>query len=223
VSLSQHVGVERIPAAGELCPRPTPTDALVLCSSFIAGVGFYNHKFFLSFVLYAFLGCTFVCIVGFPDFFRAVGEGPARVIAGTGRARSLAAAALGPGKGAVLGPASPGSGVSEHSAVTSAMLVVGYILTSAFSFALGIFVLFHAYLVARGKTTIEMYEIDPFRAARVARYDLGLWENMRLVFGDAKAHWPLPTRCGIEGDGLSFARPGDVPRASPTADGGGHV
>eukprot|EP00173_Palmaria_palmata_P002121 Plantae.Rhodophyta-Palmaria_palmata.ctg23030.p2 GENE.Plantae.Rhodophyta-Palmaria_palmata.ctg23030~~Plantae.Rhodophyta-Palmaria_palmata.ctg23030.p2 ORF type:complete len:143 (-),score=10.21 Plantae.Rhodophyta-Palmaria_palmata.ctg23030:96-524(-) len=95
-------------------------------------------------------------------------------------------------------------------ALWSATLVVGYILTSAFSFALAIFVIFHGYLVARGRTTIEMYDIaDPTQAARIARYNLGARENVRLVFGQFKSHWPLPTRYGIEGDGLGYSRTAD--------------
>jgi hypothetical protein len=147
-------------------------------------VGFLNHKFFLLFVVYAFFGCTFVAVVGFPAFIHAIGEGR-------------------------------GDAPVEISPVSSAVLVVGYILMAAFSLALSVFVMFHAYLVARGRSTIELYDvIDPVRAARIARYDLGMRENMRLVFGNSKWHWPLPTRFGIEGDGLSYNRATDVTEVS---------
>lgn len=137
-----------------------------------------------------------MCIVAFPNFFQAVGDAPRRVVAATGKAESHSAF-----RDRELSPAS------------AAILVVGYILTSAFSFALGIFVLFHAYLVCKGRTTVEMYDIvDPVRAARVARYDLGMSENIRLVFGNYRAFWLLPTRFGVEGDGLSY------PRSAPLAE-----
>lgn len=170
------------------------------------GVGFYNHKFFVSFIIYAFLGCTFVAVVGFPAFLHAIGEGPGRVAQGAGRGAALRRAVVVSSRAYLQASRSSGA-TRELSAMSSALLVIGYILTAAFSFALAIFVLFHAYLVARGRTTIEMYDIvDPVRATRIAGYDLGWRENVRLVFGNNKWHWPLPTRFGIEGDGLYFNR-----------------
>lgn len=183
-------------------------------------VGFYNHKFFISFVFYAFLGCTFVAIVGLPAFFNAIGEGHGRITPsgggahGSSRTASLILAVFRSmfwmplAVASLLQTDSPWA-TGELAPLTSALLVVGYILTAAFSFALSLFVLFHAYLVIRGRTTIEMYDIvDPVRAARIAGYDLGWRENLRLVLGNKKWHWPLPTRYGIEGDGLGYSRAG---------------
>lgn len=154
---------------------------------------------FLSFVAYAFLGCTFVCLVGCPQFLHAIGESVQL-------------------SGRFIRPAVPVPGArrggSEMSWVNPALwdtaLIVGYIITSAFAVALSIFVLFHGYLVARGRTTIEMY-VDPVRSAQILRYNLGVRENLRLALGNYKSHWPLPTRYGIEGDGLSYNTSGPPP------------
>ncbi len=169
-------------------------------------MGFFNHKFFVSFVLYAFIGCSFVSVVGFRGFLALVGEAPARVLEHSG-GRPLAAVEI-PKVG--LNVARSNSGVVTDfstSPVLSAVFIVGYIMTSAFSFALGIFVAFHLYLVTRGKTTIEIYDtMDQARAARIARYDLGVQQNFKLVFGNSVWLWPLPTRQRIDGDGLSYER-----------------
>lgn len=185
-------------------------------------VGFYNHKFFLSFVFYAFLGCTFVAIAGLPTFLNAIGEGPGSIghsggdVHGSGRIASLVRTSVRvmvslPMSMASLLTSNSSWATGQLSPLMSALIVMGYILTASFSFALSIFVLFHTYLVVRGRTTIEMYDIvDPVRAARIAAYDLGWRENVRLVFGNYKLHWPLPTRYGIEGDGLSYHRAGSA-------------
>lgn len=83
--------------------------------------------------------------------------------------------------------------------------MIGYITSTAFAFALAIFVILHFYLVAKGRTTIELYEItDPTRAGRVAEYDLGFRKNFRKVCGRVPLCWFLPTRAYVEGDGVSY-------------------
>lgn len=100
-----------------------------------------------------------------------------------------------------------GTGSSFHSTAYTAVLLVGYILTSAFAFALGIFAAFHGYLVYKGRTTIEMYDtVDVVRARQVAEYDLGARANCFSVFGNSPVTWIFPVRYGIPGDGLSYAR-----------------
>lgn len=194
-------------------------------------VGFYNHKFFVSFVFYAFLGCTFVAIAGLPAFLNAIGEGPGRVGHGGANAHGssrIAATLLAAFRVMFWVPMSVASLLTSDSSwatgklspLMSTLIIVGYILSASFSFALSIFVLFHAYLALRGRTTIEMYDIvDPVRAARIAGYDLGWRENLRLVLGNNKWHWLLPTRYGIEGDGLSYARAGSALEHAENGDG----
>lgn len=85
--------------------------------------------------------------------------------------------------------------------------MVGYITTSSFAFALAIFVMLHFYLIAKGRTTIEMYELgDPIRARRVLQYDLGLAKNISSVCGTVPLCWFFPTRAFIEGDGTRWER-----------------
>lgn len=145
-------------------------------------VSFLNHKFFLSFITYAFLGCLFVTLVGFGQVAKIIfdpGNAPVRK-----------------------------ANVSEAFETAT---VVGYILCLAFTFALMMFVLFHLWLVMKGKTTIELYEIvDPERSSRVQMYDLGAMENFRRACGNEAMCWLCPTRAHIDGDGLTYERVGDT-------------
>ncbi len=132
---------------------------------------------------YAFLGCLFVSVVSFSTAEKIVFE----PIDTPSNAKN-----------------NPVSGVFDT------CTVVGYVMCVAFTFALAIFVVFHAYLVAKGRTTIELYEIaDPQRASRVALYDLGPALNFRRACGNVPFCWLFPTRAYIEGDGLSYERVGD--------------
>ena len=93
------------------------------------------------------------------------------------------------------------------SSTLKTLAMVGYITSIAFAFALAIFVILHLYLVAKGRTTIEMYELtDQMRAARVLEYDLGFAKNFRKVFGSVPFWWFFPTRVYVEGDGLDYER-----------------
>lgn len=166
-------------------------------------VSFYNHKFFVSFITYAFLGCLFVSIVSFPTFYAIISTS---AIPRT-RAHLLS-------KTLPLTFATVRRTVPINSTTTiplskslQTICMIGYIMCAAFAFALGVFVCFHAYLVAKGRTTIEMYELtDPTRAARVAEFDLGPSRNFRKVFGNVPICWFFPTRAYIEGDGLQYER-----------------
>jgi palmitoyltransferase ZDHHC2/15/20 len=171
-------------------------------------VGFYNHKFFVSFVSYAFLGCLFVAIVAFPTFLAAIGEAGPRV-----RPRADSGASVSGGRGRKMlvrvmsAAAEYGRHMPRQDSVTSLVLVVGYIIVSSFALALLVFVGFHWFLVCKGLTTIELYDLtDPVRASRVARYNLGAWNNIKNVFGSNPFYWPFPTRYGVPGDGLSYPR-----------------
>ncbi len=89
--------------------------------------------------------------------------------------------------------------------------IIGWVLCLTFAFALTFFVGFHAYLVTRGKTTIELYESsDPERIARIAEYNVGAARNWRLVCGNVPLCWPFPVRTYIEGDGLDWPRNQDI-------------
>lgn len=149
-------------------------------------VGFHNHKFFLSFVTHGFLGCLFVTVVALPTFMEMIAVHTKATVSST-----FSVATLLP---------STWQGIS----------MMGFICVSAFTFALLVFVCLHFYLVARGRTTIEMYELtDPMRAPQVALYDLGVRRNFRAVCGAVPICWFLPTRAYVDGDGLIYERKHD--------------
>lgn len=146
-----------------------------------------NHKFFLAFVTYACIGCTFVTVYAFPTMSSVIFE------------PLPTSTSLANRHGSFSGP--PMSTALESAAV------IGWILCLTFAFALLFFVLFHSYLVTRGKTTIELYESsDPERVARIAEYNVGVARNWRLACGNVPACWPFPVRAHIEGDGVSWPR-----------------
>lgn len=154
-------------------------------------VSFINHKFFISFVFYACIGCTFVAVAAFPTMASVVFQ-PMPPQYAT-KAASVYALPL--------------------SSTLETCAVIGYIVCVAFAFALAIFVCFHTYLVTKGRTTIELYEAsEPERAARIAQYDLGAAANWRGVCGSVPMCWLFPVRAFIEGDGLSWPRNGSVDR-----------
>lgn len=182
--------------AATLTPR---LFTLLYCVQYVY-LSLHSHKFFICFITYAFIGCVFVCILGFPEFLAAIGDG-SKHLSDTKRRPAVNSPNI------MTSKRGHASSTPERSPAHSAVFLIGYILTSAFAFALSMFVVFHAYLLLRGKTTIEMYDIvDPGRAARVGQYDLGPRENFRLTCGSTPLCWLLPTRYGIEGDGLSFQR-----------------
>lgn len=181
-------------------------------------VSFYNHKFFVSFVCYAFLGCILITIISFPTFTDIISlpnrsfslaEGNNQTIhkitgPGSSLHTTLTAQILTKLTSRNL---SSFSAASQLSTTMKTIVMIGYIMSSAFTFALGVFVAIHFYLVAKGRTTIEMYEVmDPVRGPVVNRYDLGLVRNIRSVCGTVPFCWLCPTRAFIDGDGVQYER-----------------
>lgn len=179
-------------------------------------VSFYNHKFFVSFVTYAFVGCFLVAILAFPTFADIIALPSPRVISATN-----GQGADGGGRGETIGARltilsivrvahltfTQFSAASKLPVLLKTLVMVGYITSSAFAFALAIFVGLHFFLVSKGRTTIEMYEMtDPVRAPFVSEYNLGFSENIRRVCGPVPLCWFFPTRAFIPGDGLSYDR-----------------
>lgn len=174
-------------------------------------VSFYNHKFFVSFIGYAFIGCLFVAVVAFPTFAAVLSAKP-RLVKAPQKGGWDVVRLLGSGVDFCVGVLrrakfSEYANLDEMSPALKTLALVGYITSGAFAFALAIFVGLHFYLVAKGRTTIEMYELtDPTRATRVLEYDLGAAKNFRKVFGTVPLCWFFPTRAYVEGDGLTYER-----------------
>lgn len=174
---------------------------------FIANcVGAGNHKFFLSFIFWAFLGTLFTTVVAGPAFFRVLTNAGGHV--GARRPRHVAAAAHAlydaAAEAVLLRRAAGGSVVGgpdpPQRADLTALLLGGYILNTSFTFALGIFVAMHAYLLSHGRTTIEMYELaDAQRLASARAYDLGVRPNVVATCGPSWYLWGVPTTVGLHG------------------------
>jgi len=182
-------------------------------------VGAGNHKFFLSFIFWAFVGTLFTTVVAGPAFFRIltgagghVGSRRSRhhaVHLLTTAASEVAAAVVrvstasgGAGGGSGNGGVVVGGPGPPPRADVTALILAGYILNTSFTFALGIFVAMHAYLLSHGRTTIEMYELaDEARRASARAYDLGVWPNVVATCGSHWYLWGMPTTLGLPGGG----------------------
>lgn len=186
-------------------------------------ISFYNHKFFIAFVTYAFLGCVIVSVVSFPTFVDIISlPKHSSVLADNGmgqRWSRFVILLIKPWRMvAVLidNHAIPNiirlsmsqfSAASKLPNMLKTAVMIGYIVSSAFAFALGVFVTLHFFLLSKGRTTIEMYEMtDPVRAPLVAQYDLGFSQNVRTVCGSVLLCWLCPTRAFIDGDGIRYER-----------------
>jgi len=77
----------------------------------------------------------------------------------------------------------------------------GIVVSSVVSAVMVPFVGFHSWLLSRNMTTIEYYET--YRSRRHITYDVGLFENIRSVFGDEWWLWLLPVS-GPSTSGLSY-------------------
>jgi hypothetical protein len=82
-----------------------------------------SHKFFVSFIAYAFIGCLFVCVVAFPEFLELIGE--------TTRPSTTSSRHGSP----LMSPRKLDAMAAGRSSIATAVFVVGYILTSAFAVA----------------------------------------------------------------------------------------
>lgn len=173
-------------------------------------VSFYNHKFFIGFVTYALLGCVQVAIVSFPTFIGIISLSASTASNfRTDHLATFARVLL-----SVRLSLKSFSVADQLFEPVKSMAMIGYITTSAFCFALSVFVAMHFYLTAKGRTTIEMYEItDPARVPFVMQYDLGIAKNFKSVCGSRPLYWIFPTRAYIEGDGLSYQRRCDIESA----------
>jgi len=81
-----------------------------------------------------------------------------------------------------------------------------YLMLCLLSVGLVCFWGFHTYLLMLNYTTIEFLEKRGCSPApdHINRYDVGVWGNVTSVLGESVFEWLLPTRCSVDGDGLSF-------------------
>ena len=92
---------------------------------------------------------------------------------------------------------------AAHASLHNQTIVFVFVLTLSVLFALTLFLLWHAYLVATNQTTIEFYSnrMDASDARKrgerwVNPYSIGIRGNFEQVFGATRnvASWLLPSR-----------------------------
>lgn len=78
------------------------------------------------------------------------------------------------------------------------------LISLVFVFALGMFLAFQLFLLARGQTTIEYME---GKGGRHYSSRTSAWWNVRQALGPNPLLWLVPTSLGVPGNGLSWALP----------------
>ncbi|GBG30738.1 Palmitoyltransferase [Hondaea fermentalgiana] len=173
-------------------------------------VGFFNRKFFIQFVGYAFVTCFFASLALYL-VIRDDSVPGLRIHSGVIKSTSFNK------KDGRMSPGGSGIGDDDKSAILdmlglgsfglSMMTLLGAIIDGVFTFSLSIFFSAHMWLTFRNQTTIEgNYASRPYRLSR--------GENFRQVFGAKPLYWFLPLYGdGPVGDGVHW------PRADGTWDG----
>eukprot|EP00760_Papus_ankaliazontas_P001834 PhM_4_TR1063/c0_g1_i1/m.83410/K20028/ZDHHC2_15_20; palmitoyltransferase ZDHHC2/15/20 len=138
-------------------------------------VGFFNQKFFLLFILYITMCCTFVGLTAWEALWHSFD------FLAEKQPRQL------------------------FKAIRAINFAFSYIVVVVFSVSLGMFVSFHFGLVMKNTTTIERLEkMDRLRGMHQHHmYDVGWRENFIAVFGEKWYLWLLPIAT-TPGDGTLF-------------------
>jgi len=80
-------------------------------------------------------------------------------------------------------------------------MVLMYMLALTLSMVVTAFCIFHLWLIAIGKTTLEHCE-----KAGTRSYGASIWANYKEVFGDNIFLWLLPVKPNYKGEGVSFIK-----------------
>ena len=150
-----------------------------------------NYKFFLLSLFYGALCSAWVIASTLPEVIAA--WPPFSSVAASSDAPALQHAA------AVLDAVS--AGVHSQAAVDAAVLVTLVCAVLALvpcALALGV----HLWLVAQGRTFYEWRLARSGRRAGKSLFDYGALNNFSLTLGIYPLLWLLPTRSGIEGNGI---------------------
>jgi len=184
-----------------------------------SAIGFYNYKYYLLTVFYGF--CTSAWVVGscLPD---VISKWPpfASAPSASGTPVNLRAAAANPSmvisdhlasaqhrlEHSLSAMASTLTNTDEASQwVVDATLLFTLIAAALLLVVCLVLCGLHAYLVARGFTLCEWRQVlDGKRGRGTSLFDYGMLHNLALTLGVYPTLWLLPTRSGIEGNGIFF-------------------
>eukprot|EP01059_Diplonema_ambulator_P011084 TRINITY_DN21058_c0_g1_i1.p1 TRINITY_DN21058_c0_g1~~TRINITY_DN21058_c0_g1_i1.p1 ORF type:complete len:330 (+),score=32.35 TRINITY_DN21058_c0_g1_i1:46-1035(+) len=144
-------------------------------------VGFYNRKFFVLFVMYTFIGCTWVCITMLSVF-------QDQLLPFFGKTSS------GPPTTSTPAPRSDDDDIPQY---TRILFGLAFVINALFSLILSCFTYYHVKMALFNETTIE--------GTSLPQYNISLRENWEQVFGSNPFFWFLPFwGPGPNGDGIRW-------------------
>ncbi|XP_071792872.1 palmitoyltransferase ZDHHC16-like [Asterias amurensis] len=226
-----------------IAPKPPRTHHCSICNKCILKmdhhcpwvnncIGHYNHRYFMLFCIYMWIGTLYVCISAWP-LFRQEFFDPKKTFDSL-MAGSLLLTFLHSYQASLKNSTSSQSGyVSSLTPAESTYhkaIVFQFIICFSVLIALGLLTFWHARLVSRGETSIEKYTNDSERArlkkvnvVYKSPYNFGVLENWRKLFGlyGGRTFWRhvlLPSSHGPEHDGTQWnaqITPGFLPKSLP--------
>ncbi|XP_074641614.1 palmitoyltransferase ZDHHC16-like isoform X2 [Tubulanus polymorphus] len=214
---------EMIPETVSVCkkcisPKPPRTHHCSICKKCVLKmdhhcpwlnncVGHYNHRYFFMFCIYMWLGCLYISISAY-DLFKEHFYGSQELrYPGYFYVLNLALGGV---------TAMPSELGSKSSSLYHLSIVYEFMLCSGVTVALGLLVLWHARLISRGETSIEVH-INKSDAGRMKKiglvhrnpYNFGFIKNWKMFLGlsNGRSFWRhilLPSTHKPMGDGLTW-------------------
>lgn len=192
-------------------------------------VGFYNHRYFFLYMVYMMSGCLYACFLFYPLFYDNFYVGKEVVFHGvlyplnmayqfwTSKNKSYTYIAISNGTSVKRTPPTQSfnqltlsNQIYHHSVIFVFFLGFGCVI------ALSILSLWHARLVSRGETSIEVHinknerkRLKKLGQTYVNPYDFGFVQNWKLFFGltEGRTFWRhilFPSRHKPPGNGLQW-------------------
>ena len=179
-----------------------------------SAIGFYNYKYYLLFLFYMTLSSAWVIAATLPEVILLWPSFSGKPLHAAAADAATGAAATGGAAASMLSMLSTRGSVqsvqlllSDESGYTAAAGLVLFTCIIGFVAALPCLamLLFHLALIGRGRTAYEWWQMRRGRRPGGASlFDYGVLNNFALALGTYPFLWPLPTRNGIEGNGIFF-------------------
>jgi len=174
---------------------------------FNSPIGFYNYKFYLLSLFYGLLTSAWVVGATIPEVI-AMSHRLGGGTSGGGDSTSLALLAAEPAAHiyqTLLRAYEPASLSLDKGETAAVMCVISTLALSALMVlpCAGLIV-WHVALIAHGRTAYEWQQARAGLREGLSQFDYGVLNNLALTLGVYPLLWLVPTRTGIEGNGIFF-------------------